>query len=83
MDDPHGYLHQKGEFDEFGVNNQLLCFDPSGQEWTNLRSSGTIPKHRYSHATATTDNKLWLYGGLNIFCGELDDLYQLDFPTLV
>ena len=80
---PHGYLHQQGEFDLAGANNQLLCFDPSRQEWTNLRSSGTIPMHRYSHATATTGTKLWLYGGLNIFYGELDDLYQLNLPTLV
>ena len=80
---PNGYLHQQGDFDITGANNQLLCFDPSGEEWTSLRSSGTIPMHRYSHATATTSNKVWLYGGLNIPYGELDDLYQLNLPTLI
>ena len=81
--DFNGYLHRQGEFDLAGVNNQLLCFDPSGQEWTNVRSSGTIPKYRYSHATATTGDNLWLYGGLNNPYRELDDLYQLNLPNLV
>ena len=78
----NGYLGSEGDFYGSCVsNNQLLRFDPSEQEWTNLRSSGTIPGHRYDPATAPIGEKLWLFGGNR--AGRLDDLYHLNMPTLI
>ena len=60
---PDGYLNDHGDFER--VNNQLLCFDPCEQEWTNVKTSGTIPGPRMSHAAANIGDKVWLYGGWN------------------
>ena len=83
---PDGYLHCQEEFYAFfdtSTNNQLLCFDPSEQAWTNVRSSGTKPEDRYWHTTAITgSNMVWLHGGFSNRYGRLDDLYQLNMPTL-
>ena len=76
-----GYLAKHGEFNT-GYNNQLLCFDPSRQGWTNVTSYGTIPDPRAGHSTTITGEKVWLYGGYGAY-GASDDLYQLTLSSLV
>ena len=85
---PVGYLNDYGDFDEIsmnhGINNQLLCFDPSVEEWTNLRCSGSVPTPRAYLASTVIQNKAWLYGGVettgNIF---FDELFDLNLDSLV
>ena len=80
---PNGYLVEHGQFNlNRRDNNQLLCFDPSKQDWTDVKSSGTIPDARSVHSTTITGEKVWLYGGYVAF-RESDDLYQLNLSSLV
>ena len=41
-----GYLSEHGNFSgrPFGYNNQLLCFDPFTETWTNPKCSGSVPE---------------------------------------
>ena len=82
------YLHNHGDFkgpfgSEYGDNNQLLCFDPLSEEWTNPETSGTTPKPRSNHATTIMREKVWMYGGsFDHFQQHYDDYYQLDMVSL-
>ena len=78
---PTGYLNDNGDHVN-GYTNQLLCFDPSGEEWVNPKCSGAVPSPRSAHATTVTGNKVWLYDGRNIhvFPGEL---YKLSMHPLI
>ena len=80
-----GYLVEHGQFNpNTGDNNQLLCFDPSRQDWTDVKSSGTIPEPRSLHSTTITGEKVWLYGGFPANSSRAyDDLYQLNLSSLV
>ena len=65
---PNNYLKEHGEFVRtvrtfHYYNNQLLCFDPSCQKWSNPRQSGAAPSPRKAFTTAIIDNKVWLSGG--------------------
>ena len=89
---PDGYLNEHGHFqDVFDnnnvFNNQLLCFDPSRQEWTDINTSGTMPEPRITHAATITRGKVWLYGGLvkisSDVCNVSDELYQLNMVSLI
>ena len=64
-------------------NNQLLCFDPSNEVWTNPKCYGMIPSCRGEHATTVTRDQVWLYGGKRTACAAVhDDLYNLNMSTL-
>ena len=67
-------------------NNQLLCFDPSGNDWTNPKCQGTAPSPRMMHTCAAHGDKVWLYGGLAainvVNSSRFDDLHQLDMLSL-
>ena len=81
--DFNAYVYQNISFFS---NNQLLCFDPSGNEWTNPNCQGTPPSPRMLHTCAAHGDKVWLYGGVAnpnfINSSRLDDLYQLDMLSL-
>ena len=48
-----------------------------------MKSAGSIPSPRSSHATAVSEGNVWLYGGVtNMKQRILDDLYQLDMTSL-
>ena len=82
-ENPSDYLNNYGDFGDWGENNQILCFDPSCNEWTNPQSFGDIPTHREGHGTAPINDRIWLYGGSNSTHNEpLDDLYYLDMHSL-
>ena len=67
----HGYINEHGDFKltfeirdfQVGCNNQLLCFDPSTETWTNLKSSGSVPAPQRGHSTARIRENVWLFGG--------------------
>ena len=79
------YLNDNGGFSwaTSHYNNQLLCFDPSCEKWTNPQSSGNIPEPRAGHSTAILRDTVWMIGGINLRNLRLDDLYQLDMHSLV
>ena len=64
-----------------GVNNQLLCFDPSCQEWNNVKSFGAVPSPRRHHSSAIMNDKVLLRGGLDN-SEILNDLYELGMHNL-
>ena len=78
---PVGYLNDNGDY-HVSVNNQLLCFNPSGNEWRNPKCSGSVPTPRMFHSAATTKHKTYFYGGTHTFPVLCDDLYELDMISL-
>ena len=84
-----GYLHDHGDFNEdveiedFGENNQLLCYDPLSEDWRNLNPSGTIPEPRLGHGSTVIGDNVWMYGGhsTNPY-GIHHELYQLNMANL-
>ena len=77
---PEGYLNNHGDFSRSLENNQLMCFDPVSEEWTNPECFGHIPGPRKNHVTAVAGDRAWLYGGRN--CSSHDEFFQLDLDTL-
>ena len=82
---PDGYLLDHGEFnDQDHENNQLLCFDPNTEQWTNPELQGEFPDPRSGHASTIIAHTVWLYGGFcSRFIDYFDDLFSLDMNTLV
>ena len=84
-----GYLHDHGDImqtvrfnnDVLYYNNQLLCFDPSCNKWTDVKCSGSVPTPRASHGTAKIRNKVWLFGG-RISIIAYNDLFEINMCTL-
>ena len=86
-DSLEGYLNDNGDTEEFNFssdwltrwvkNNQLLCFDPNIEMWTNPRCFGSIPTPRSGHASVIINNKVWLFGGINHNGDNLRDMFEL------
>ena len=84
-----GYLNNHGEVTEvtkeIGIlNNQLLCYDPDTQMWTNPQCFGATPSPRAGPCSAIIRENVWLFGGnigfkLDTF---LDDFFQLNMQSL-
>ena len=81
---PNGYLNDNGDFTKVRdfCNNQLLCLDPSTEEWINPKYSGSTPSLRTHFATAIIQEKVWLFGGHSA-TGAFDDLHELNMHSLV
>ena len=85
---PEGYLNVNGDIAHANVlalvgNNQLLCYDPNTQKWTNPQCFGDAPSPRTCHASTTIKNKVWLFGGYDCRSRQLvDDLFELTMPSL-
>ena len=65
-----------------GHNNQLLSFDPSCHEWTNIKSVGSVPSHQQEYSSTMYNNKVWIHAG---FCYRADlscDLFELNMCNL-
>ena len=71
------------KFFSYRLNNQLLCFNPSTKKWTNPQCFGDVPSPRATHKTAITDNKVWLFVGLNEFKFPLEDLFDFNMQSCV
>ena len=81
----HGYLNDHGNYERHyfeighGSNNQLHCFDPSVQTWTNLKCLGNVPSPHFWVCGAIIEDKVWIYE--NAFTN--DELSELDMHSLV
>ena len=85
---PEGYLNYNGDF-QYSIrrlfrNNQLLCYDPNTQKWTNPQCFGDVPSPRGGHASAFAKNKVWLFGGYDgIQHMYLNDMFELTMHSLI
>ena len=82
-----GYLNGFGQFtnpllSKGCYTNQLLCFNPANAEWKNPECDGWVPTPRGKHATTQLNDKVWLYGGIDVNLRELDDMYELSMRSL-
>ena len=91
---PDGYLNNYGDWLGFkgGLNpnismsyfcNQLNCFDPTSQKWTDVQSAGAIPSPRDAFGCTKIKNKVFIHGGrfadvADVSCRTLDDMYELN-----
>ena len=81
---PEQYLNDNGDTAGYLVirNNQLLCYDPSIQRWTNPQCFGAVPSPRSDHASTIFNDKVWLFGGYSQIWTLNDDLFELTMPSL-
>ena len=80
-----GYLNDHGESVltiPFSKNNQLLCFDPNIQMWTNPQCFGAVPSPRSGHSSTISGEKAWLYGGQDTDVNCFDNLFELNMSSL-
>ena len=81
---PAGFLNDFGGFSfnlhNCYINNQLLCFGPSNEEWTNPQCYGMIPEPCDLHAATVRQEKVWLYGGAN-FMQYFKSLHELNMHS--
>ena len=82
--DATGFLTDNGDFTRGHANNQILCFKPYCEEWTNPECTGNVPEPCLGHSSAILRDKFWLFGGSNdnIHPENFDELYQLDMRSL-
>ena len=73
---PNGYLNENGDYFN-GYNNQILCYNPPSEQWTNPRCHGSVPEPCAWQAATTHLGKAWVYGGQNSLVELFDDLYEL------
>ena len=59
-------------------NNQTTSPSLSNQHWSELRIHGNLPERRSYHSSFVYDNKLYIYGGLDIQNGSVNTLWELD-----
>ena len=76
-----GYLDDHGDYAGSRCNNQLLCFCPSTNKWTNPQYNGSLSP-MYGHATAKIKDKVFLFGGCVAYQVAFDDLHELDMISL-
>ena len=69
-----GYLNEHGDVNR-DLNNQLLCYNPCNNVWSNPKCFGAVPSPRESHATAIISDKVFLYGGYQHQPG--DDFFMM------
>ena len=72
-----GYLSNHGDM-MYDYTNQLLCYNPRTQTWTNPQCSGDVPSPRIDPGIAIMKDKAWLFGGDSKRDGMLDDFFELD-----
>ena len=76
-----GFLNEHGDFTGC-FTNQLLCYDPCSNTWTNPKYFGNAPSPRARHATAIISNTVFLYGGLNGKHMYLGDFFMMNMNSL-
>mmetsp|Transcript_32056 Transcript_32056/g.55298 ORF Transcript_32056/g.55298 Transcript_32056/m.55298 type:complete len:554 (+) Transcript_32056:487-2148(+) len=65
-------------------SNEVFTYDPSTQNWRNVRTTGTAPCERCYHLTWVDDinHKLFLHGGQNVKRDALKDFFVLDLNRM-
>ena len=64
----------------YGLNNQLICFDPSCQEWTSHKCSGNVPSPQ-CHSSAIIGDEAYVYAKIEDQIW-LNDFHKLDMRNL-
>ena len=77
---PEGYLNNHGDT-EGARNNQLLCFDPRIENWSNPQCFGSVPTPRCGHACAITKDTVWLFGGCSNSGRYLGDIFEFSMNS--
>ena len=75
----YGFLYKHG-YANGNFNNQLLCYDPCNNTWTNPKCFGDVPCPRKRHATALITDKVFLYGGY--LSDSLDCFLMMNMDSL-
>ena len=87
-----GFLNDHGDFKRhftnfyhsLGWNNQVLCYNPSIQTWTNVQCSGGFPSPRAHSSAAIINDRAWLYGGSSYPGYNLwHELFELSMKSFV
>ena len=52
------------------------------QNWSELRMHGNMPERRSYHSSFIFEDKMYIYGGLDIQNGSVDSLWELDLTQL-
>ena len=71
-----------GDGVHFLKNNQLLCYNPNIQQWTNPKCFGAVPAPRSNHCSTIIKHKIWVLGGYNQYSTPYDDIYELTMHSL-
>ena len=82
---PESYMNDHGDIARYGnfiINNQLLCYNPNINEWTNPRCFGAVPTPRYGHESASIKDKVWIFGGWDQNWTLHDDMFELTMDSL-
>ena len=75
-----GFLNEhEGGIGSF--TNQLLCYDPFKNAWTNPKCIGDEPWPREHHATAIIKDNAFLYGGMCRYT-PFESLYMINMDSL-
>ena len=61
--------------------NDTWSFDISTRKWTELQCTGSIPSPRASHAAVLVNDVVYVFGGVSMDEGHLDDLYALQLSS--
>ena len=82
---PERYLNDHGDIardDGFTMNNQLLCYNPTIQKWTNPQCLGAVPTPRFNHASTIIKHRVWVYGGCDQNWALHDDIFEFTMHSL-
>ena len=74
-----GFLNEHGDLIN-PYNNQLLCYDPCSNTWSNPKCLGTVPSPRQLHATSIIGDKVFLFGGFQ--SNALGDFFMMNMDAL-
>ena len=69
-----------GRYIAYGFNNQLICFEPSLQEWTSLKCFGNVPSPQ-CHSSAVINDEAYVYARVNDQIW-VNDFHKLDMRNL-
>ena len=65
------------------MNNQLFCYNPNIQKWTNPQCFGDVPSPRSGHASTIIKHKVWIFGGFNTNAYTVNgDIFELTMHSL-
>lgn len=70
-----------GVYNNEKVSNDVWCFDPAANKWTQVPTTGNVPPPTNEHSACVVGDKLFVYGG-NDFSGIIYLLmYVLDLTN--
>lgn len=50
--------------------------------WSELRIAGKAPERRSYHSSFVFENKIYIYGGLDIQNGSINSIWELDLSCI-